>query len=310
MSARVTILSPGLFTLPVAAPRMRTRSLGVPVGGPADRVSHTLGNLLIGNPPDACALEVTFAGPTLTADAPLACVVFGAPFDLATERGPLRPGATFTLEAGEVLRIGGARTGARAYLCVRGGLEVPEVLGSRSALAPLRAGAVIGAASGRASGRELSLSRSSATLPVPEMWEGGVALLRVLPGAQASWLPPLLGRLTVGTAADRMGVRLSGPPLDVPPREIASEPVCPGTVQVTRGGEALLLGVDGQTIGGYPKVAHVIAADLPRVGQLRPGQAVEMQAATLDEAEAALAEMEAELRRWRALLETGGEGRL
>lgn len=105
-----------------------------------------------------------------------------------------------------------------------------------------------------------------------------------------------------------MGARLVGPPLPVPPREIASEPVCPGTVQVTRDGQCIILGVDGQTIGGYPKIAHVIAADLPLLGQLRPNEEISFVYASIDEAEEALRTQEAELRRWRARLETGGGG--
>ena len=71
-----------------------------------------------------------------------------------------------------------------------------------------------------------------------------------------------------------MGLRLSGPPLRLPARELVSEPVCPGTVQVTKDGRCIVLGVDGQTIGGYPKIAQVIRADLDRLGQIRPGDMV------------------------------------
>jgi len=104
------LLSPGLYTLVVDFGRPRSRSLGVPVGGAADRRSLALGNALVGNLPDAAALEICFAGPTLVATAPLAGVVFGAPFDLATGRRPLAAGRTFTLDAGEELRRHGARS--------------------------------------------------------------------------------------------------------------------------------------------------------------------------------------------------------
>src|SRR5581483_334951 len=114
------VLAPGLHTLVVDHGRPRSRSLGVPVGGAADRFSLTLGNALVGNPPDAAALEISLAGPTLRASGELACVVYGAPFDLASNRQPLTAGTTFTLHDGEELRIGGASDGARAYLCVQG----------------------------------------------------------------------------------------------------------------------------------------------------------------------------------------------
>src|ERR1700749_838871 len=99
------VLSAGLHTLVVDGGRPRTRSLGVPVGGAADRFSLALGNALVGNPPDAAALEVTLVGPTLVSELPLACVLYGGPFDLA----PHHPGKTFTLQPGEVLKVGGTR---------------------------------------------------------------------------------------------------------------------------------------------------------------------------------------------------------
>src|SRR5438132_6767784 len=104
MSLRV--LDPGLYTLVVDFGRPRFRSLGVPTGGAADRAALALGNALVGNPPDAAALEVALAGPTLRADCDLGAVVFGAPFRLGPDR-PLTVGTTFTWRAGEVLRIGG-----------------------------------------------------------------------------------------------------------------------------------------------------------------------------------------------------------
>jgi len=81
-----------------------------------------------------------------------------------------------------------------------------------------------------------------------------------------------------------MGLRLIGPTLPVPARELISEPVCPGAVQVTRDGQCIILGIDGQTIGGYPKIAHVIQADLDRLGQARPGTQIQFASVTHDEA--------------------------
>src|SRR5580693_8677855 len=96
------VVEAGLQTLMVDFGRPRTRSLGVPVGGAADRWSLALGNALVGNPPDASALEMTLVGPTLRADASVAAIVFGAPFNLTSNRRPLAINATFTLEPGEV----------------------------------------------------------------------------------------------------------------------------------------------------------------------------------------------------------------
>src|SRR5258708_2921626 len=113
MSLRV--LEAGLYTLLVDFGRPGSRSLGVPVGGAADRFSLALGNALVGNPPDAAALEISLAGPTLQADCDLACVVFGAPFDLRSDRQTLLAGKTFTFQAGETVHLGGTAASMRAY---------------------------------------------------------------------------------------------------------------------------------------------------------------------------------------------------
>jgi antagonist of KipI len=310
MSLRV--LTPGLFSLVVDEGRPNWRSLGVPVGGAADRTAFTIGNALVGNPPGAAALEVTLAGPTLEAEADLACVIFGAPFKLTSNRQTLSAGTTFTLTAGERLRIGGTRTGCRAYLCVRGGFETPVILGSRTGLAPLVAGAVLPCEPG-------TIRRRSLHLPAEPDWPRGALpdylgtwkRLRVLPGPQADWfpargffepaeneVPALPPRFTVTRAADRMGLRLQGEPLPVPARELVSEPVCPGSVQVTRDGQCIILGVDGQTIGGYPKIAQVIRADLDVLGQLRPGERVCFVRISLAEAEGLYLQKQEALHHW------------
>jgi antagonist of KipI len=307
--ASLHVLRPGLCTLVVDLGRPRTRSLGVPVGGAADRFALAIGNALVGNPPDAAALEVCLAGPTVRADGDLACVVYGAPFDLAGGRQPLAAGKTFTLRAGEELRVGGTARGMRAYLCVRGGLQVPVVLGSRSGLEPLRAGADLPCVPGSIHARFVHVRREWEA-PRAAMAGGtgeGVATLRVLEGSQAGWFPGedfhgspdgVAPTFTVSPASDRMGLRLRGEPLALPDRELLSEPVCPGTVQVTRDGQCVILGVDGQTIGGYPRIAQVISADLDELGQLRPGEQVCFRRVSLGEAEALYRQRQEVLRGW------------
>jgi allophanate hydrolase subunit 2 len=183
MSLRV--LDPGLYTLIVDLGRTGSRSLGVPVGGAADRTSLILGNALVGNPPEAAALEISLAGPTLRADTELACVVYGAPFMLSGSRHQkpesLAAGKTFTLHAGEELQIAGTAAGMRAYFCVRGGIHAPTILGSRSALKPLAAGQDLVCRPGTILPR--SLNRPVQGLSDPET-------LRVIAGAQAGWFDP------------------------------------------------------------------------------------------------------------------------
>lgn len=276
MSLRV--LEPGLCSLIVDHGRPHTRSLGVPVGGAADRSALALGNAILRNQGDAAALEITLAGPVVVALKQVGCIVLGAPFQLHSSRQALACNRSFTLEPGEELHLGGTPFGARAYLCVVGGFQTPLLLGSRSSLAPVERGDELPCSE---SGVKSHLLRP--VLPwilapalAPKLRAPRLAL-RVVAGLQEDWFDvelPAWGDFTVRPASNRMGLRLGGQPVPVPPRELVSEPVCPGAVQVTRDGQMIILGVDGQTIGGYPKIAQVISADLDVLGQLRPGARV------------------------------------
>jgi biotin-dependent carboxylase-like uncharacterized protein len=282
------VLEPGLHTLVVDFGRPASRSLGMPLGGAADLMALALGNGLVGNPSDAAALEISLVGPALEAACDLACVVFGAPFTLSSDRQELRPGTTFTFSAGERLQIGGTTMGMRAYFCVRGGLQMAPILGSRSALEPVRAGDELSCLPGTIHARYLCIDRNGNPSEAAFVDQPGVHSLRVLPGAQSDWFQAedfFPQEFLVTPASNRMGLRLRGRPLRLPARELVSEPVCPGSVQVTRDGQCIVLGVDGQTIGGYPKIAQVISADRDRLGQLRPGDRLRFVMVSLDEAE-------------------------
>jgi biotin-dependent carboxylase-like uncharacterized protein len=287
----LTLLAPGLCTLVVDHGRPASRSFGVPVGGAADRWSLAIGNALVGNPPETAALEICLSGPALHSNCPLACVVYGAPFALQSDRQQRVTGKTFTLAPGETLHIGGTSQGARAYFCVRGGIPAPMILGSRSSLAPLQAGAEWPCEASAISGRFVNIDEPSC----------GDCRLRVLDGPQVDWFNTDDFRAptyTVTPSSNRMGLRLHGPPLPVPQRDLVSEPVCPGSVQVLRDGQCVVLGVDGQTIGGYPKIAQVISADLDLLGRLRPGDRVLFVRVDMEEAEELRRRRAAALRQW------------
>ena len=320
------VREPGLLSLLVDHGRPRSRALGMPVGGAADRAALALGNALVGNPPTAVGLEVTLSGPTLEARHPTAGVVFGAPFHLTLNGRAIPAGTTFTLEPGDVLRIGGTLAGARGYLCVAGGFDAPEVLGSRSALEPLRAGDELACHPSRCEPRALPFlslpsplggeggSRSEPgegrfssvpLTPNPSPSRGEGRIVRVLDGPQREWFTDdafFTQQYEVTPASNRMGLRLRGDPLGRTPGELVSEAVAPGAVQVTNDGMPIVLGIDGQTIGGYPKVAHVIRADLDVLAQLRPGERVRFLRVSPDEAETAARDRATELSAWLARL--------
>jgi antagonist of KipI len=189
----------------------------------------------------------------------------------------------------------------RAYLCVRGGFRSRRILDSRAALEPLRAGDVLSCDAGRIGSHFIG----------KHIEEGeDRRVLRTTLGGQADWFKnaDFYGSsFRVQPDSNRMGLRLQGPPLSVPDRHMISEPVCPGTVQVTSNGQCIILGCDGQTIGGYPKIAHVISADLDKLGQLRPGDTIRFELVEIEVAEKAFRERQHELRNWVTRVRTAAQ---
>lgn len=290
------IHSAGTHSLIVDQGRPHSRGLGLPMGGAADRFRFMLGNALVGNAPDAPALEIALAGPILEATEDHGVVVYGAPFSVRVNDRPQPVGKTFTVHAGDVLTIGTTELGLRAYLCVPGGFESKEIMGSRSALAPIRNGQAL-------TGLPSSL-RSRWLEPLMEEGEEP-GLLRVLPGTHAGQFPfaDFLSRsYTVAAESNRMGLRLTGERFAKDQGELLSAPVCPGTVQLTHDGLPVVLGIDAQTIGGYPRIAQVIAADLDRLAQLRPGSPVRFEQVDLAAARELACQRQDRLREWTARL--------
>jgi antagonist of KipI len=307
-NSAMRVVRPGLLTTVQDLGRWGHQATGVPVAGPMDTYSHRLANALVGNRADAATLEITLIGPELELEAPAMIAICGAEFDVTADGLALTVGESYQLAGGSRIRFGRRRAGARAYLAIRGGVQTPLVLGSRAT--HLVSG--MGGWHGRAliAGDRLPILASTAvpagrrgpglTLPANNR-----ARLRLLPGAQADWFEPdALETLThvsfrVSPRSNRMGYRLDGPPL---PRrkkgEPISEPLAFGALQVPAAGEPILLMADRQTAGGYPKIASVIAADLPLAGQLAPGDSIEFALCSRHEAASALIHRERSLLRF------------
>ncbi len=264
----IEVLAPGLLTTIQDLGRPGWAHTGVPPSGAADRPSLELGNRLVGNAPGAAALEATLIGPRLR-------FRHGA---LVALTGAVGEPRTLEIEAGGELDIGPLVGGVRAYLCVRGGIEVEPVLGSRSTdlltglgPPPLTAGDLIDV------GDEPALQPAVLPHPGPD----GEAVLRVAPGPRDDWFASAaLDVLTasewkVTPASNRVGIRLAGPPLArVRTDELLSEGLVTGALQVPPNEQPILLLNDHPTTGGYPVIAVVARDDLPRAGQLRPGDPV------------------------------------
>ncbi len=305
----ILVRQPGLLTTVQAAPRRGLRHLGVAGGGPMDSLSAGIAHLLAG--PDAFELECTLAGPELEFEAETLVALCGADFRTTLDGAAFPLWRPVVIPRGSILRVGHARRGCRAYLSIAGLGGIDFSLGSHGT--DLRSG--VGGFHGRAlrAGDRLPLSPRSGVPARRSAWSVGhdlrpihaaVTTLRLLPGEHRERFPADLSGLDfrVSSRSDRMGVRLCGAEL---PRtsqdELISAAVLPGTVQVPPDGHPLILGADAQTIGGYPKLGHVIRADLPLVGQLRPDDRVAFEFVSLAEAMAAGAARDREL----ALLQTG-----
>ncbi len=261
------ILNPGTSATVQDRGRAGYREFGVPEGGAFDRSSFGMANALVGNGPGEAALELTLVGGVYRATHRLALALAGAPMTARIEgRDGLTPLAipqSFALDEGDRLVLGGSARGVRAYLAVRGGWRTAPFLGGRSSERRLEAGETLPAEAGTIA------TRRPARADLPDPADGPI---RLVDGPDGPVPPALLGSpYWVGGASDRIGLRLDGPAIvgaDRPGR--ASSPTAAGAVQVA-GGRAIVLGVAGGTMGGYPHVAHVIAADLDRLAQARPG---------------------------------------
>ena len=285
--------------------------LGVPHSGPCDPWSMAVANLLVGGNPAAAALEMTLVGPTLVARHSTIVGLAGADLGGRAVGGRrLLPGRSHRIEAGETIAFPGDGPDrlARAYLALPGGIDVPELLGSRSTCLAAGFGGIDGRpikAGDLVDGADLPATEDEgAASPLDErVWpadpdpdDRGPEVLRVLAGPAPGCDAMIATQWRVGREADRVGLRLDGESL---PMGIAGEAVSHGVpwgaIQVPPDGRPIVLGPDHQTTGGYPVVAVVITADRPILGQLRPGAEVRFHAIDPDEAVAALRRQRAAL---------------
>lgn len=313
-----TVLRAGTLTTVQDGGRVGYRHLGVSASGPMDSLSYRLANLLVGNEAGAAVLEMTQVGPALFWHQAVCLAFSGAEMHVVVRlpggsESTIRSGSPVLVPSGAVTDFGEALRGCRGYLAVRGGFGGARVLGSRAA--QLRSGfpGLCGRQLQR--GDELELCSESVEgvnygaelmqpgwhVRVAELPPRGVQplVLRCLPGRHLDLLDSASreqfgeGAFGLSAECDRMGYRLTGPVLSLlSPVQIRSEAVVPGTLQLTPDGRLLLLMADCAATGGYPRAGHVITADLPLAGQLRPGDSVRFQLVSVELAERALREQE------------------
>jgi KipI family sensor histidine kinase inhibitor len=259
-------------------------AVGVPRSGAADRAALCLANRLVANDDEgAAAIEVLLGGLAVRAHGLRTVALAGAPAPATVDGTPVAHHSVVTLRPGQTLALGPPPTGLRTYLAVRGGLTVDDVLGSvagdtLSGLgpAPLQPGDVL--AVGPEPEHPWLLDLAPVAPPT-----GGTVTLRAIPGPRADWVadPTALTRTTwtVSSRSDRVGMRLEGDPLRrTDKRELPSEGMVRGAIQVPPGGEPVVFLADHPVTGGYPVVAVVVDADVDRAAQVRPGQSVRFRA--------------------------------
>jgi biotin-dependent carboxylase-like uncharacterized protein len=298
-------VDPGPLTTLQDRGRRGWQRYGVSPAGALDPVSLALANALVGNAPDEAALEFTLLGGTWRCAAEsVRIAIAGGAFALRREDAPESAGRSLTLRRGETLAIGAAPDAARGYIAVEGGFAVAPELGSRSV--HLRSG-LGGGPVGR--GEIVPLHRAAAS-PGPEraldptLVPARRRVIRVVPGPQDDYFPAATLALfqsadwLVTAETDRMGMKLSGPTLaHAGGFDVLSDGIATGSIQVPGNGQPIVLLNDRQTTGGYPKIATAISADLPSLGQLRPGDRLRFAAVSLAEACAARVALDQALER-------------
>jgi antagonist of KipI len=299
-SACMQVLRPGMFSVLQDLGRVGHQCHGVPVTGAMDEWSHRSANILVGNAEDAAVLECTLTGPTVQFTRNTLLAVCGAELRITAADRPVPKGCAVMLRRGVTLEFGERHSGMRMYLAVRGGFATAPVLGSRSTYLPGNFGGHEGRALRKndrvplaPSDRDepllalerllvqsgspfVAAARGEAQLPA-----GSPEGLRFIAGPQWNAFSTEAKErfvslpFTISARSDRMGCRLEGPNLQLTqPLEMISEATSFGTVQVPPDGRPIVLMADRQSAGGYPKLAYVASADLPRLAQAPPGTSI------------------------------------
>ena len=284
----IVVQSPGMFTTVQDLGRPGHGVHGVSRAGAADPLALRIGNRILGNDDNAAALEMTLLGGTFTfPDGARIALTGGRPASLPSYE-------CIEVQPGQTLRIGPLESGARCYLCVRGGIDAPLTAGSASTH-------VLSGLGGQALKKgDVLAVKNSANVPtiktIPNELKTYSRLLRVTRGPQASQFDEATfydNEYTVSPDSNRMGLRLEGPPVPCPQHgRMITEGVPLGAIQIPANGQPIILFVDQQTTGGYPKIANIITADIPSTAQLRPGDHVRFRLVTNEEAQTELRRQE------------------
>ena len=290
----IEVLHAGLCDLVMDQGRPGRAALGVPAGGAADPAALAAANRLVGNEAAAAGLEILLRGPRIVFPRGGVAALTGVRFAASRSSGAaVAWNETLVLACGETLSLGQAIDGCRCWLALGGGVRVPAVMGSRSTFLPAGFGGHLGRA--LRAGDTLACGAPAGAIhlrrargPASEK----DAPLRVVAGPQIGQFDDVgltaffAGTYRVDAASDRRGLRLKGAAVTHQRAELPSQGVLPGAIQVPPDGQPIILGWDGPVTGGYPVIAGVIAADMPKLAQLRPGDTLRFTTIELEAAQA------------------------
>jgi biotin-dependent carboxylase-like uncharacterized protein len=281
VTAVLRVVRPGALTTVQDLGRAGYAHLGVPRSGALDGPALRLANRMVGNAPGAAGLETTVDGCAVRPSQPVVVAVTGAACPVRVDGRPAAWGAPLLVPAGALLEVGAATAGLRSYAAFAGGVDVPRVLGSRSAdllsglgPAPLAAGDELPLGSG-------PRGPAASADAVPYAGLGAPLVLPFTPGPRDDWFTPqalrtlATGRYTVSPDSNRIGLRTLGPVLErARSGELPSEGMVLGAVQVPPDGRPVVFLADHPTTGGYPVIGVVAEAALPAAAQSPPGTPV------------------------------------
>jgi len=292
--AKIRILKPGLLSTLQDMGRVGFQKFGMPVSGAMDTNALQIANLLVGNAPGEACIEATLMGPEIECLADGEMAVSGAMTDVFINQQAIDRHVNHQLRKGDVISFGPVRRGCRLYIAFAGGFDVPCVMGSKSTY--LRG--KLGGYKGRVlqQGDEIKLGAVTQYKKRRLMNDGPrlpnpVNNIRIIAAAESkaftfNGIEKFLNEIyTVSAQSDRMGYRLTGPPVKhLQGADILSAGIANGSIQVPAHGEPIIMLADRQTIGGYTKIANVISIDLPLLGQLKAGDEIRFVEVRLDEA--------------------------
>lgn len=293
---KISIIQAGALTTIQDGGRWGHQHLGMPVGGAMDIRSLKLANYLVGNPLTEACLECTMTGPEIRFDVACLVAISGAEIPVFINEGLVNQNSPLPIKPGDTLTFGALQKGLRFYISISGKLDVPEVMGSKSTY--------LRAKTGGFKGRKLeagdtisveTIQRERRMLKIPDELLprfSNAAKLRILPGTEVQQFTPegiknfLTQEYTISPHSDRMGYRLSGEKIQHKnSADIISSGISLGAVQVPGDGQPIIMMADRQTIGGYTKIAQVIASDIPTLAQMRPGDTIRFKEVSLEEAQ-------------------------